>query len=117
MNIVLPTAILLLAAAQLPAQTTIVVQGGGPALQTALLTAGPGDVLDVLPGAYSPATATRGVRIQLRTGAILDSPAPFTTPAITVSGIPATETLVLAGGEVHGIEVNGCAGGVHFDRV
>jgi hypothetical protein len=100
--------------AALAAQTTWVVNGGGTALQTAINTAVPGDILDVQPGVYSPVICTKGLQIVLRPGA--DIGQQFNnTIALSVGPLPATETFVLTGSRVWGISVAQCAGGVTFD--
>lgn len=99
------------------AQTTHVVQGGGAALQTAIASAAPGDILDVMPGSYSSITVARGIRIQLRSGAEITAPFLSTVPAVSVTGLPRGEACVIAGGRVHGVAATGCAGAVVCDSV
>ena len=99
------------------AQTTHVVSGGGAALQLAIHAAAPGDILDVMPGSYTPVTATRALRISLRSGAAVIVPSQSTfVSAITVSSLPAGEVFVVEGGTVAGITASACAGAIVCNR-
>lgn len=104
-------------AALLPAQTTHVVQGGGTALQLAINTAAPGDILDVMPGSYAAVTVTRGLRMSLRPGASVVVPFLSTLAAITVSALPGGEAVVVTGGTVQGVAAVACAGAILCDRM
>lgn len=84
-------------APSLAAQQTIVVQGGGPALQLAINAASPGDTLDVFPGTYDPIVVAKGIRIACRGGVLLDAGASG-VPAADISGVPAGATFELEGG-------------------
>lgn len=104
-------------AALMPAQT-IVVSGGGVALQQAITTALVGAVLDVMGGTYSPVVVTRGLRISLRAGAAVTPQFPAATPGITITGLPAGEQFVLEGsGAVAAMSIGQCAGDVVVDGV
>ncbi|HEX5053270.1 MAG TPA: hypothetical protein VFZ65_15955 [Planctomycetota bacterium] len=107
--------VLLLLASVLPAQVVIPVMGGGAALQQAVLAASPGDILDVHPGNYSSVTVTRGLRLLLQPGVQIVG-GPYTV-SLTISAIPAGETLVVAGGRLQGISALGCAGTVVWDGI
>lgn len=100
-------------ASSLPGQT-IVVSGGGAALQQAINTAPPGATLDVMPGTYSPVVATQALHISLRAGAIVGQPPPpVQPPAFAISALPAGQQFVLEGsGKVWGLQFTGCAGDI-----
>ncbi len=103
-------------ATTLAAQATFVVAGGGTSLQTAINTAAPGDILDVMPGSYVAATCSKGIHIALRPGAEV-GPALSTTISLLVSALPANETCIVSGGKVAGLSISQCAGTVVVDGV
>ncbi|MBK8975652.1 MAG: hypothetical protein IPM29_06975 [Planctomycetes bacterium] len=80
----------------LHAQQTIVVSGGGPALQQAIAVANPGDMLDVMAGSYDPIMVTKGLAIRCRAGVAIAQTGQ--APAIAIERIPAGQTLLFAGG-------------------
>lgn len=110
-----PLAVLLLGGA-LAAQATWVVSGGGTALQNAINTAAPGDVLDVQPGSYTAVTCSKGLRIALHSGAQITTVSAATT-AMTVTNLPASETFQVDGGIVAGIAASQCTGTIVVDGV
>jgi hypothetical protein len=92
---------------------TIVVSGGGAALQQAVVAAPVGAILDVLPGSYTPVVATRGLRISLRQGATVSAPVLSGVHGVRIWGVPAGEQFVLEGsGTVTAIAIGLCAGDV-----
>lgn len=109
----------LLAVAGLARAQTILVQGGGAALQQAINTAPVGAVLDVHTGIYAPVAVAQGIRITLRAGAdVVSAPYPSTAPAVTVSAVPAGQQFVLEGaGSATGLAIGPCAGDVVIDGI
>jgi hypothetical protein len=103
----------ILAASSASAQTTWVVTGGGPALQNAITAAAAGDTLDVQLGNYDAITCSKGLRIRLRPGAVIDSG----LCAVTIANLPAAERFQLDGGMVRGIAATTCAGTIVVDGV
>lgn len=110
----LSVAMLSLAVAGLVRAQTIVVSGGGSALQQAINTAPVGALLDVMPGTYSSVTVTQGMRISLRAGAaVTTAPFPSTAPGVTVLLLPAGQQFVLEGsGSASALAISQCAGDV-----
>src|SRR5262249_19125102 len=94
--------------------TTTIVQGGGAALQLAVQAAQPGDTLDVLSGNYTAVTVDKGITVACRSGVVISSGPGY---AVTVNNLPAFTTFVLAGAQLDAFRIDGCAGGVVFDRV
>jgi hypothetical protein len=99
--------------AALAAQTTWVVSGGGQALQNTIALAAPGDVLDVQAGTYDAVVCSKGLRIALCPGAVVDG----TTAAVTITNLPAAERFQLDGGLVRGIAASTNAGTIVVDGV
>ncbi|MCU0866925.1 MAG: hypothetical protein MUC36_24330 [Planctomycetes bacterium] len=110
-----PAGIVLLLTAALAAQTTHIVTGGGAALQNAVQTAAPGDILDVQPGLYGAVVCTKGLRFELQPTAEITAPG-LTGNALTLQGLPANEVAIVTGGLVRGIACLQCAGTVIFDQ-
>ena len=113
-------ALLLLVAT--PAQSTIVVQGGGMAFAQAVDAANPGDTLLVRPGTYYTTTITKGLRVLCDPN--VDYLRNIFGPGFYVRGIPAGEQFTLRGGKISGsvhlgfeTGVWNSAGGVTFDGV
>lgn len=114
--------VLLALSTPVAAQRTIVVQGGGSALQQAIDQASPGDTLDVLAGTYSQIVVSKGITIACRAGVGVLGSTGFVLHADQVS---AGETLTVSGGRYTGgapfsggpISVTGCAGIVVLDGV
>lgn len=79
------------------AQQTIVVQGGGAALQQAIDGANPGDVLDVHAGTYDAVLIQKGVHVVCRSGV---SVVHAQGSALTIRGVPAGESMSWRGGEL-----------------
>lgn len=102
--------------AQLLTAQTIVVSGGGAALQQAIDTAPPGAHLLVQPGAYSAITVRRGMRVQLLAGTSILN---VGGPAVSVVSVPPGETFVLegVGNTVQEARVQSCVGDVVFANV
>lgn len=103
------------AGASLVAQSTVVVSGGGAALQSAINLASPGDTLIVNAGIYTPVLCTRGLRLELQPGAEVGAPN-SSTLAVRLQAIPASDTFVLTGGLVFGVGADACAGAIVVDR-
>ncbi len=80
----------------LPAQQTIVVTGGGPALQNAIISANPGDRLDVFAGTYSAVLVDKGIYIDCRAGVRVYGNG---VPALTAKAVPGNQLLRIRGGE------------------
>ncbi len=89
--------------ATLDAQRTIVVTGGGNALQQAVTQANAGDTLDVRPGWYDRIKVSKGIAILCSPGVTLDGG--FNSHALRVTALPAGETFVLRGGSYYNISV------------
>jgi hypothetical protein len=108
------------AAAVLPlaAQQTIIVSGGGFALNQAIAAASPGDLLIVRAGNYVPAWSDRGVSILCDPGVIFES---AFGPSLGARGIPVGQTFLLRGGTIQfighagGPVVQSCQGAVRFE--
>ncbi len=111
-----------LASFPLAAQNTIVVQGGGAALQQAVDAAMPGDRLDVHAGSYLPVQIAKGITVDCRPGVVVRG---SNVPVLIVTGVPATESLTLLGGAFEGggllsgppVSIQGCAGQIVVDGI
>lgn len=114
--------VLFAAAATLRCQQTVVVSGGGPALQNAILAASPGDTLLVRGGTYSAIRVDKGLRILCDAGVLIVD---ATTVPLHVLDVPSSQTLVvrqvrissLGYGSEPCMVVSDCAGLVILDGV
>lgn len=96
------------------AQSTIVVSGGGTALQTAINAAAPGDTLVVQPAAYAAVTCSKGLRLALQAGAQVGT---GSGTGLTLTNLPPAERFLVDGGSIAGIAASGCAGTIVVDGV
>jgi hypothetical protein len=111
-----------LSSISIDAQQSIVVRGGGTALQQAVDAATPGDRLDVHAGVYLPVRISKGISIECRPGVIVRG---SNATALIVDRVPAAEALSIVGGVFEGggllagppILIEGCAGVVVVDGI
>ena len=108
--------------AHLAAQNTILVQGGGAALQQAVDAARPGDTLDVRAARYSGVVVGKGITVRCAAGVVVEN---TQGAALRIDGVPPGETLQVRGGRFVGggflgdppLKVERCVGTVVLDRV
>ncbi|MBK8977363.1 MAG: hypothetical protein IPM29_15740 [Planctomycetes bacterium] len=98
----------------LSAQSTIVVTGGGGALNSAVQQAMPGDRLIVRAGRYDALLVDRGLLIECDAGVLFAADVYHGGPS-RIAGVPAGQSLVVRNGGIAGsltprIEIDRCAG-------
>ena len=83
------------------AQQTVIVQGGGTALDRAVQAASPGDVLVVRAGTYLPVVVRRGITVLCNAGVQLTTfSLPPVGPTLSFELIPTGEVATWRGGEL-----------------
>ena len=91
------TALAVTSTAAISAQQTIIVSGGGTALQSAIDQADPGDILIVRAGSYEPITVSEGIAIVCDADVTIFSFAHTTTPVVEVRDLPAGQHFRMRG--------------------